>query len=134
MAGLRRANHLIVDSHYTRQCVVKYLGIDTKKISVAHLGIAHKRFQPAPVPPEIRDKYGLPEGRRYLIYVGSEDPRKNLPTLLGALAILREALPDVDLIKVGRAHFERERQRLLDLAAQLSAGTAIHWLNDVPDA
>ena len=47
----------------------------------------------------------LPPGRRYLIYVGSEDPRKNLETLLRALAHVHITLPDVGLMKVGEGAF-----------------------------
>lgn len=57
-------------------------------------------------------------GLRYLIDVRSDDPRKNLATLLRALAeAARCALPDVRLIKVGRAHFAAERTELLALAS-----------------
>jgi glycosyltransferase involved in cell wall biosynthesis len=133
VAGLKRADHLIAVSEYTKQCLVEHLGIAPDKISVVYNGIDHERFRPLIVPAAIREKYGLPEGRRYLIYVGSEDPRKNLVALVGALAQLRRELPNVELIKVGRAHFNQERQRLLDLANQLGVRTAIHFLEDVPE-
>jgi glycosyltransferase involved in cell wall biosynthesis len=133
MAGLKRADRLIAVSQYTKQCVVEHLGIAPEKIAVVYLGIDHERFRPPPVPVAIHERYRLPEGRRYLIYVGSEDPRKNLVTLVRALAQLRFELPDVELIKVGRAHFDRERQRLIELATRLGVRTAIHFLGDVPE-
>jgi glycosyltransferase involved in cell wall biosynthesis len=133
MAGLKRADHLIAVSHYAKQCVVEHLGIAPEKIAVVYNGIDHERFRPLPVLPAIRESYGLPQGRRYLIYVGSEDPRKNLVTLVRALAQLRRELPDVELIKVGRSHFDRERQRLTELVTQLGVRTFIHFLEDVPE-
>lgn len=133
MAGLQRADHLVADSQYTKQCVVEHLGITPERITVVYLGIDHARFQPRPVSAAVRTRYGLPEGRRYLIYVGSEDPRKNLVTLVRALAEVRHGLPDVELVKVGRAHFEHERRRLVNLAAELGLQRAIHWLDDVPE-
>jgi glycosyltransferase involved in cell wall biosynthesis len=133
MAGLRRADHLVADSLYTRQCVIEHLGIAAERIDVVYLGIAHERFRPSPVPPDIPQRYGLPAGRRYLIYVGSEDPRKNLPALVRALAEVRRAAPDVEFIKVGRAHFASERQRLSELAVRLGVRQAIHFLDDVPE-
>ena len=131
--GLKRADHLIANSQYTKQCVVEHLGIAPERITVVYLGVDHERFRPLSVPAAIRETYGLPEGRRYLIYVGSEDPRKNLATLVRALAELRRELPDVELIKVGRPHFARERQRLIELATQLGVRTVIHFLEDVPE-
>lgn len=133
VAGLKRANHLIAVSEYTKQSVVKHLGIAPEKISVVYHGIDHERFRSLTVPAAIREKYRLPPGRRYLIYVGSEDPRKNLVALIGALAKVRSELPNVELIKVGRAHFDRERRRLIDLANRLGVRTEIHFLEDVPE-
>jgi glycosyltransferase involved in cell wall biosynthesis len=134
MAGLRRADRLIADSHATRSSVVEHLGIAPEQIAVVHLGIEHERFRPLPLPESLWQRYALPPDRRYLIYVGSEDPRKNLPTLLAALATIRREAPDVALIKVGRAHFAHERRRLLDLAAELKLHAAIHFLDDVQEA
>lgn len=133
MAGLRRADLLIADSQYTRRCLVEHLGIAPEKISVVYLGIDHARFRPLEVPQTVRTRYRLPVGRHYLIYVGSEDPRKNLATLLRALAQVRRELPNTELIKVGSAHFAHERRKLMDLAAQLHISDAIHWLDAVPE-
>jgi glycosyltransferase involved in cell wall biosynthesis len=100
---------------------------------VVYLGIDQTRFRPQLVPASIRARYRLPDDRRYLLYVGSEDPRKNLSTLVSGLAEVRKEAPDVALIKVGRAHFEAERQRLQLQAAQLGLHEAIHFLDDVPE-
>lgn len=133
MAGLKRADGLIADSHYTRQCLVEQLAIAPERIAVAHLGIEQQRFRPQAVPHTLHERFGLAQDRRYLIYVGSEDPRKNLPTLIRALAEVRRELPDVALIKVGRAHFEHERRRLQDLAAERAVDSAIYFLDDVQE-
>jgi glycosyltransferase involved in cell wall biosynthesis len=133
MWGLHRANHLIADSHYTKGCVVKYLRIPPERISVVHLGIDHDRFKPLPVTDELYQRFRLHRDRRYLIYVGSEDPRKNLDTLLRALAEVRRSMPDLELIKVGRAHFVQQRTHLQTLASQLGIANAIHWLDEVSE-
>jgi glycosyltransferase involved in cell wall biosynthesis len=133
LAGLKRADHLIAVSQYTKQCVVEHLGISPEKITVVYPGIDHTRFRPRTVPVTIRHRYRLPPGRRYLIYVGSEDPRKNLFTLIQALANVRRELSNVELIKVGRAHFADERRRLIELATRLGVDSIIHFLEDVPD-
>jgi glycosyltransferase involved in cell wall biosynthesis len=133
MAGLQRADHLIAVSQYTKHCLVEHLGIAPEKITVVYPGIDHTRFRPMSVPVTVYERYRLAVGRRYLIYVGSEDPRKNLVTLVHALTMLRRELPDIELIKVGRAHLEVERQRLIELAVEVGVGSAIHFLDDVPE-
>jgi glycosyltransferase involved in cell wall biosynthesis len=134
MLGLRRADALIADSRYTMRCLVEQLGIATERIAVVYLGIDHARFRPQPAREDLRARYQLPAGRRYLIYVGSDDPRKNLAALVGALAELRRTWPELELIKVGRPHFAAERARLTELARRLGVAAAIHFLDDVPEA
>jgi glycosyltransferase involved in cell wall biosynthesis len=131
MAGLKRADHLIADSDYTRQALVRCLRIASDKIDVVHLGIDRQRFRPQAVPGDLWERYSLPRNQRYLIYVGSEDPRKNLDTLLRALPVIRREFPEIALIKVGRAHFTDERERLISLAAELGLSSAIYFLDDV---
>jgi glycosyltransferase involved in cell wall biosynthesis len=131
--GLKRADHLIAISHFTKGTLVDDLGIPPERISVVHHGIDHQQFRPLSTASSLRESYRLPEGRRYLIYVGSEDPRKNLVTLVRALAQVRRELPEVELIKAGRSHDEEARQCLVELAAQLGVLQAIHFLEDVPE-
>ncbi|NTV62679.1 MAG: glycosyltransferase family 4 protein [Oscillochloris sp.] len=134
MAGLQRADQLIADSEYTRRCLVAHLGLPASRIDVSYLGVDHTHFRPGVGDPAVlRARYGLADGRRYLIYVGSEDPRKNLPTLLRALAQAQVAHPDLALIKVGRAHFLSERQHVCDLTHNLGLAGSVHFLDDVPE-
>jgi glycosyltransferase involved in cell wall biosynthesis len=129
--GLKRADHLVAISHYTKRCLVDHLGIRPEKITVVYHGIDHERFRPMITDGSIRERYRLPEGRRYLIYVGSEDTRKDLATLVRALEVVRRELPEVELIKAGRAHCAEERECLVALAAELGVLKAIHFLEDV---
>jgi len=91
--ALQRADALIADSEYTKKCVVDELGVSPEKIEVIYLAVDHERFRPLPVSSAIRERYRLPDGHRYLIYVGSEDPRKNISILIRALALLRRDHP-----------------------------------------
>lgn len=134
IAGLKRADHLIANSEYTKRCIIDVLRLAPERITVIYPGLDHDLFRPQPVSDVISERYRLAQGRRYLIYVGSEDPRKNLTTLVRALVDIRRAHPDVELIKVGRSHCEPERLRLLDMAKQLHVEDAIHFLELVPDA
>lgn len=131
VSGFERADHLVAISHYTKQCLIDYLGIRPEKITVVYHGIDHERFRPLTPASTIRETYRLPEGQRYLIYVGTEDPRKNLPTLVRALAQVRRELPEVELIKAGWSHSVEERQALVGLARELGVLEAIHFLEDV---
>lgn len=95
--GLRRADHIIAVSARTKVDLVQHLQIPEDKISVIYNGTDRQVFRPVN-----GRRFGFP----YLLYVGTERPRKNLATLLRALSILkREAgvFQNLKLVKVGAA-------------------------------
>jgi glycosyltransferase involved in cell wall biosynthesis len=134
MRGLRRADLLLANSEYTRQTAIDALGIPPERIEVVYHAIDHAVFKPQPVPQSFRDKYGLPPDRPYVLFVGSEDPRKNLPLLLRALAIVRRSVADVVLLKVGAAAFLDQRERNVRLAEELGIADVVRWIDLVPEA
>jgi glycosyltransferase involved in cell wall biosynthesis len=133
MRGLRRADRLIADSHYTKLTVVETLGVPPERIDVVHLGVDTERFRPQPVPGTFRRLYNLPEGEAYVLAVGSEDPRKDLPTLLRAMALLRRDGVDATLLKVGKPAFAEQRERNLRLCDELGIAKAVRWFDGVPE-
>lgn len=118
MSGLKRANALISVSEFTKRTIVETFGYAPERIWVVPNGVAHETFSPQAVPSAFRDRYGLQDGCRYLLYVGSENPRKNLPRLLQAFARVRQEMPEVRLIKIGSPEYT-EQARLL--RAQIQA-------------
>jgi glycosyltransferase involved in cell wall biosynthesis len=56
---------------------------------------------------------------RHLLYVGSENPRKNLPFLIRALAQLQRRVPNVRLLKVGSPENLPQYQQLKQQIAAL---------------
>ncbi len=97
----RRATHIIAVSECTRRDLLAAYGLPPEKVTVVHEA-ADPRFcpQPSETVAEVRARYGLPE--RYLLFVGTIEPRKNLTRLLAAFEALHaERLSDA-LVIVGR--------------------------------
>ena len=97
-----RVRHLIAISEFTKQRVIDLLGVDSGRITVVPNGV-DSQFTPATPAQisELRDKLGLPPGR-YLLSVGSLEPRKNVGRLLQAWERIAPELPkDVRLIVAG---------------------------------
>lgn len=98
----RRVKHIIVVSEFTRQRLITHSRIDPDKVTVVHCGV-DARFQPQGQEAIVaaRTALQLPTGR-YVLSVGSLEPRKNLGRLLLAWErLLPELPPDVWLVLAG---------------------------------
>jgi len=90
LSTLARADRLIAISRATAHDAAELLRLDPERIDVIPLA-ADERFRPDIAPAEIarvRNRLGL-EGRPYLAFTGTIEPRKDLPTLVRAFASLR---------------------------------------------
>jgi glycosyltransferase involved in cell wall biosynthesis len=134
MRGLRKADALIAISEFTKGCLVEHLGIPASRISVIHQGVDLDRFRPGDPDPRILNSYGLdPEWPR-ICYVGSEDPRKGLTSLIEAIALVTQRGVDVQLVKVGRAHHDDQRRALIQRAEALNVLPHIRFVDDVAES
>lgn len=74
----------------------------------------------------------VPVSGRYLLVVGTVEPRKNHRTLLDAHKIVAADHPDLELVVVGRAGWRNDAV-VERLAASSTSGGSVHWLADVDD-
>jgi glycosyltransferase involved in cell wall biosynthesis len=127
----RRAGAIITVSQSSKRDIVADYGIQPDKITVIYEA-ASPEFRPASPKAldEARRKYGLPE--RFLIHVGTIEPRKNLTRLVEALQCLREEDLMVPLLVVGGKGwlFDDFFRRL----EELQVADAVHFSGYVPAA
>jgi glycosyltransferase involved in cell wall biosynthesis len=133
MRGLRRADKIIAVSRHTRSTLIDTLGIAGDRVGVVHHGIDAALFRPVSIDSSFLNRYALTPGGRYVVHVGSEDPRKDVPTLLRAFAILRRDCPDAVLLRIGAPAFAARHEASVRLAADLGVAHAVRWLGTVPD-
>jgi glycosyltransferase involved in cell wall biosynthesis len=97
---VRRADAIIVVSQATKNDLIRHYRTPDRKITVVHEAAAtHFRVVPQGEVARVRAKYGLPE--RFLLAVGTIEPRKNLTRLVEALSRLRRDDPRLGLVVVG---------------------------------
>ncbi|HIQ00922.1 MAG TPA: glycosyltransferase family 1 protein [Anaerolineales bacterium] len=99
--AVRRANHILADSEATRADLIRLLEVPPEKVTTVHLA-ADPAFRPLPASrvETALARYGLRRG--YLLFVGTLEPRKNLPGLLTAYRILLDrGETDAPLVIVG---------------------------------
>jgi glycosyltransferase involved in cell wall biosynthesis len=88
----RHAERIIAVSESTRADLVRLFGVPAERVAVVPNGVAPSyRTLPASEVEAFRRCQGLPE--RFLLCVGTMEPRKNMPRLLEALARVPEAPP-----------------------------------------
>jgi glycosyltransferase involved in cell wall biosynthesis len=101
--AVRRTDHIIAVSMSTKRDTMRLLGVPENKITVIYEAI-QPYFHPIDDPGRIqaiRSCYGLPE--RFLLFVSTVQPRKNLPTLFRAVRLLIDRHgPLAPLVVVGR--------------------------------
>lgn len=127
-AGIRKATAVIAISNTTRDDLVHHLRIPPQRVFVTYQGIDHSRFR--------KVERRLVDGP-YILFVGNENPRKNLRTLLKAFRLLKKTsrFNDLKLVKVGAAGGVEApfRQRTLADIAELGLGQDVIFTERVPD-
>lgn len=100
----RNAAHIIAVSDYTKRRLIRHFGLLPSKVTVIHNGVDLKLFSaPRDCKSAASSSLNLPPGR-YLLCVGSLEPRKNLKRLFAAWKSLVGELPcDVSLVVSGFA-------------------------------
>jgi glycosyltransferase involved in cell wall biosynthesis len=97
-----RAHAILADSESTKRDVIAHLGVPRPRIHVVYPGVASS-FRPVgdkAAQEACRRRYGLPE--RFLLHVGTLEPRKNLTRLIEAFRRLTEEPRfDLGLVLVG---------------------------------
>ena len=90
----RRVRHIIAVSEFTRSRILERFGIDPSRVTVIPNGV-DGRFAPRPAleVERVRADLGLPTAR-YVLSVGSLEPRKNVNRLLEAWARAVPRLPE----------------------------------------
>jgi glycosyltransferase involved in cell wall biosynthesis len=131
--ALRKADAIIAISECTKRTLVEHLEYSADRIHVVYRAVDTEVFRPRDIPAAFRQKYGLGEDWRYVLYVGSDDPRKNLPTLIRAFALVKRQIEKVKLLKVGAPDFQDEREKLKGLIAELGLEEDVLFFDHVPD-
>jgi len=103
MKSMDKAEKIISISDFTKKELTEKFGIEKKKIKTVYLGYDKKIFKEKNKN-KAREKLGLKKEKTYLLNVGSEENRKNIPELLKAVKEL-----DIELIRIGEQRKETKK-------------------------
>jgi glycosyltransferase involved in cell wall biosynthesis len=90
--SVRRADRVLTIAEHGRREVIELLGAPPERVTTTYCGV-DPGFRPLPAGEveAFRLAQGLPE--RFILYLGTLEPRKNVATLVRAYALLRAELP-----------------------------------------
>jgi len=128
---IERATEIIVDSEFVRKEVVSHFGVDAARVNTIHLGVSQS-YAPRSGNEIARvlAQYGLRAGR-YILSVGTLEPRKNLLRTLEAYAALPARITrELPLVIAGMKGWLSEE--LEEKIRRYEERNQVRWLGYVP--
>lgn len=142
ISAIKNASLILAISENTANDVHRLLSIPRERIIVTPLGVDERFFEVVPGQPKsasIRQKLGVPENGRIVLYVGGIDPRKNYPGMLRAFSAVAgryrergEAPPY--LVLAGKISGDREFPKLMALVKELGLSEFVRMPGYVQDS
>jgi glycosyltransferase involved in cell wall biosynthesis len=125
----QRADHIVTVSEHSRRELIQLFKLPEDRVSVTYEAADHRFHQTisSETREHVRLKYRLPE--QFVLYVGSFEPRKNIPFLLKAAAIAQ--LRDLHVVLGGGSAIEGSA--LMQVASALSISDRVSVIGRVDD-
>jgi glycosyltransferase involved in cell wall biosynthesis len=125
--SVQRAGRVLAVSASTRRDVIRYYGVPAEKVDVVYNGV-DPAFEPLPGDQVavFRARQGLPD--RFILFVGTLEPRKNVARLIRAYAQLPRSRPPLLLVG-GKGWFYEDIFRLVE---EMDLSADVHFVGYVP--
>lgn len=128
--GVRNACHILADSQSTRRDLIELLGVNSEQITVIYPGVEARftQIRDVAILGTVTERYQLPE--RFILGLGTLQPRKNFDGLINAFAQLiaetpgHELLSDLHLVICGGPGWMYEN--LLETVKRCSLEERVH--------
>lgn len=119
----RKSGRLIAISHFTRDDIVKFAGIDPAKAEVVYEAADKITSEPKAIS-DLKNK-------QFLLYVGRPNPHKNLQKLIEAMAAIREKHLEIILVLAGKT--DENYKRLAKFADDKNLSSQVFFTGFIPD-
>ena len=101
-----RASSILTISEFSKSEIIDVLGVPEEKIFVGPCGVDTEFYTPGEgFETGINKKFNL---EKYILYVGTLEPRKNIRTLVEAFSKISDKYPDVKLVLAGGLGWQPE--------------------------
>lgn len=123
--SLRRASRILAPSQFTKDEIQRYYGTAEEKIVVIPNAVSDVFLVTSVEETVLKEKYSLP--KQFILFVGTLQPRKNIPLLIRAFSEVTKRIPGIELVIVGNRqghHFDRAIESTLK---ELHLSTQVHF-------
>jgi glycosyltransferase involved in cell wall biosynthesis len=131
--ALQNADKILAVSCYTSDRLLQEQNLDPNQISLLPNTFDSSRFQPAPKPDYLLERYGLKPQQPVILTVArlAEAERyKGYDQILRAIPHIRQIIPDIHYMIVGKGN---DQTRIEQLTAQLGLQDCVTLAGFVPD-
>ena len=101
MRSIVHADRVLCDSESSKKDLLRLTDVDPEKVRVVYLGVDHGLFKYRNKR-QARARLNLPSNSMIVLNVGTEETRKNMPTLFEAFHELLKNVPGAVLVRIGR--------------------------------
>lgn len=131
--SVKQAKKIFTISESSKNDIIKYYRKNREDVVVTYLGIKNdSRFtiqDSRKLMEEVHKKFNLP--KKYVLFVGTIQPRKNISRLIDAFAAVTKKHKDVDLVIVGKKGWLYEP--ILAEPQKMGIQDSVHFLDFVSD-
>ena len=132
-AQVARASHILTPSEFSRQEVIRLLGVPSDRVTTTPLAVPAQFRKPArPEADRAMTLARLRVQKPYLLFVGGYELHKNVGGLLEAFALVRAMRPELSLVLVGTGSVPRVVRRQAERLG-LHSGREVVFLVNVTD-
>lgn len=131
--GLRKAEKIITVSEFSKNDIIKHIRYPEDKIEIIPPAVDHNLYYQNRNK-SILKKYGIKEDEKVILYVGAEEPRKNIQVLISSFNKLKSKIPQIKLLKVGTPNYLRVREKLLKQIESLNLQKDVIFAGYVPES
>jgi len=128
--ALRKSNHIVVLSEYTKEKLEGTYGLPPAKIHVIPAGVDLNRFRPYDDKQSLRNRLEIPTGHFTLLTVRNLEPRMGLENLILAFKKILEAKTHVFLVVGGEGPLAQD---LKSLARETGVEESVKFVGYIPE-
>ncbi len=129
--SLKRADKIIAVSKFTADEIIRYYKIDREKIIWIHNAVSEDFLKELSEEEKekVKKKYNLPE--KFILYLGTMQPRKNIPRLIEAFARIKSSVAGMKLVLCGNQKAHNFDKRIGETVEKMGLEKDIDFLGYV---